>query len=227
MASYNNNPYTNGLYPVPFSSNGGGSDPSTLSLNASNSNDIDALCTPWSQGITPSRKFQNCPTLGQDFTIPELRLTCPHCGLFFVRCCHRTYRDERDDACHHFHIIMTDGACLDNGSVSTAPVAGLGIAFGDNNERHQQLSIPVTDDIDKPNLTQTSQRAELLAAIHGLKSLHHEENNQEHHGLNRRLPQDPAASNISAMKRRCYIITTDSKYVVDGMTEWLSVWKVS
>lgn len=61
-------------------------------------------------------------------------------------------------------------------------------------------SIPVDDDID-PGVPRTSQRAELLAAIEGLKKLHN-------------------------VARNNMVVVSDSEYVVKGITEWFPSWRV-
>ena len=126
--------------------------------------------------------------------------------------------------------MFTDGACLSNGMAGAT--AGLGVAMGlvegdkgwsdlyaDNkndeeswdrsgdDERPWQKSIPVTDEID-PGQRRSSQRAELLAALLGVDMMYPQHG---HHPL----------------EKRSIIITTDSEYVVKGMTEWFPSWKVS
>ena len=109
-------------------------------------------------------------------------------------------------------MVFTDGACSNNGLVNAR--AGLGITLGGDEE--YSWSISVNDTID-PGAPRTNQRAELLAAIEGLKKLNvaGECNGKpaKHH-------------NNEDFYRSTYIVVTDSEYVVKGITEWLPSWRV-
>lgn len=64
----------------------------------------------------------------------------------------------------------------------------------------------------------TSQRAELLAAIEGLKKLHELYlTNRVHNVPSRRRKKK---------ERPSFIVTTDSEYVTRGITEWFPLWRV-
>lgn len=69
-----------------------------------------------------------------------------------------------------------------------------------------QVSVPITETLD-PDQKRSSQRAELLAALVAVQIGYppHEDEKED---------------------KRCIIITTDSQYVVKGMTEWFPGWKV-
>ncbi|KAI9568214.1 ribonuclease H-like domain-containing protein [Boletus coccyginus] len=156
--------------------------------------------------------FRPCPTLASRFDTDELIQTCDDCGRFFARCC--LHRKREATPCHHSRIVFTDGACANNGAHDS--VSGIGIAFGRTGE-DDQFSIPVGDRLD-PGGRRTNQRAELLAAIRGLKKIckHDKENllgKMEEHGVD----LDSESPEI--------IITTDSEYVVKGMAEWLPRWR--
>lgn len=95
-------------------------------------------------------------------------------------------------------------------------MSGIGIAFGLEGEKSYQFSIPVDDNID-PGAKRTSQRAELLAALEGLKKIgDYDEGFFAHNSRTRREGSDEPE----------IVVTTDSEYVVKGMTEWLPTWKV-
>jgi ribonuclease HI len=112
---------------------------------------------------------------------------------------------------------MTDGACSGNGQVEA--VSGLGVVAGDEDK----WSIPVTDEVDPTgNSKRTNQRAELLGAIYGIKMLHEVETKSADHLRVKRFINDEEKTS----KRR-WIVTTDSEYVVKGMTEWMPKWRVS
>ncbi|KAL9047111.1 MAG: hypothetical protein Q9206_006898 [Seirophora lacunosa] len=113
--------------------------------------------------------------------------------------------------CHHFRLVFTDGACRQNGQQGAT--AGIGIAGSKAEELH--LSLPITTDMD-PTHKRTSQRAELLAALEGLQYLANQSK--------RRKVVEGIKSN-SPDQEKSWIIATDSLYVVEGMTEWLPVWK--
>ena len=75
--------------------------------------------------------------------------------------------------------------------------------------------MPITAAVD-PGQKRTSQRAELLAALAGLRFLSgaYEANHSD---------SDKDSDEID----NPWVITTDSEYVVEGMTEWLPTWKMS
>ncbi|KAF8120343.1 ribonuclease H-like domain-containing protein [Boletus edulis] len=129
------------------------------------------------------------PTLTSEYNTEQLILTC-ECG-------------DHKEICHHSPIIYTDGACSNNGSSDA--VAGIGIAFGTregdpDDEGTCQFSIPVDDVLD-PGGKRTSQRAELITALEGLKKI---------------CNHDKELMSNDYKKR---------EYVVKGMTEWLPNWK--
>ncbi|KAF8436468.1 hypothetical protein L210DRAFT_3613357 [Boletus edulis BED1] len=86
---------------------------------------------------------------------------------------------DHKEICHHSPIIYTDGACSNNGSSDA--VAGIGIAFGTRKR--------------------TSQRAELITALEGLKKI---------------CNHDKELMSNDYRTR---------EYVVKGMIEWLPNWK--
>jgi len=75
-------------------------------------------------------------------------------------------------------------------------------------------SSPATEDYD-PNMPRTNQRAELLAAIYGLEAY------VAGFGT-MRIHEDATGDEM-----KTWTITTDSRYVVNGITDWLPRWKVS
>lgn len=168
-----------------------------------------------------NRKYELCDYLQQQFSTELLITSCSDCTTFLSVCCQ--HKDHaRALPCHNFRLIFTDGACLSNGTAKAT--SGVGIATGQADDL--QFSYPIDSSID-PTGKRTSQRAELLAAILGLRAVQstreilpdnpHERfyNRHKPTGENDRLPS-------------YWIITTDSKYMVDGMTDWLpNKWKVS
>lgn len=172
------------------------------------------------------RKVSFCETLSA-FDLDDLIVQCPNCTTFFAACCmHASFggnlrRNPDKSVCHHFQLVFTDGACSNNGQGYAE--AGLGIAIGDD---ELSWSIAVDDTIDSG--PRTSQRAELLAAINGLKKL-----KEVHHFCldkeRERNPRKPAARHRASEKqdyRATYIVVADSEYVVKGITEWFPVWRV-
>ena len=125
--------------------------------------------------------------------------------------------------CHHVQLVFTDGACSNNGE--SYAVAGLGIVVGDG---ELSWSITVDDTMDSANAPRTSQRAELLAAINGLKKL-----KEVHHcylDMEKEVnPKKSAARRRARAKEdhsATYVVVTDSEYVVKGITEWFPAWRV-
>ena len=165
------------------------------------------------------RKLVFCPRL-EMFQTDRLIRTCEDCGDFVLYCCPCWNRYKNDGRgrdgrlCHHFRLIFTDGACRQNGQVGAT--AGAGLACGTDDK--SQVSIPITADWD-PGQKRTSQRAELLASIAGLRYM------VDCDRLNNGEPDEPKREKDKGEKS--WIIATDSEYVVKGVTEWLPAWKVS
>ncbi|KAL8910559.1 MAG: hypothetical protein Q9171_004141 [Xanthocarpia ochracea] len=161
------------------------------------------------------RKLIFCEFL-QQLDVEYLIRTCEDCGNFLVYCCSCRKRYGNDGRspgskyCHHFRLIFTDGACRNNGQ--SGATAGIGVAMGDN-ELWQQ-AIPITTVLD-PGQKRTSQRAELLAALPGLRQII--DVKKKYSNKRRKLAPTDGED--------CWIIATDSEYVVKGMTEWLPAWK--
>jgi ribonuclease HI len=171
----------------------------------------------------------------QSLPTEDLLLDCGCCHRFLAYCCHciqrqrkeksprrQFYRSSTDGGgdpptpCHHFMVVFVDGACLGNGR--DGATAGIGIAIG-TDPLTTRWAIPINDDID-PLFVRTSQRAELLAAIHGIRKLAEYEDRQ-------RYKPDKAREVHEESDKITWVITSDSEYVVLGMTEWAPVWKVS
>lgn len=146
-------------------------------------------------------------------------LACSCCDRFFLYCtlCNETDRNgyyvyqkrlqQGQVRCHMYQLAYVDGAVSHNGYFGAS--AGLGVALGDEDYLQHSIHVDYTvDDGDR-----TNQRAELLAAIVGLEKLQ-----EEREGLDERKDWK---------HRRSFIIASDSKYVVDGITLWYPAWGVS
>ncbi len=90
-------------------------------------------------------------------------------------------------------------------------------------------SIPIDDSIDRGR-SRTSQRAELLAAIHGLKKINEVEMDQAESIRKHGSTAYRTHPHVNSLGMRefvpKYVVVTDSRYVADGMTKWLPEWKV-
>ncbi|KDR79284.1 hypothetical protein GALMADRAFT_93193 [Galerina marginata CBS 339.88] len=161
-----------------------------------------------------NRKFSFCPSFDR-VPLDDLFVQCPDCTRFYAACCLELTEDA-PKVCHHTRLAFTDGACSNNGRQGAQ--AGLGITIGDDDD--YCWSIPVDDIVDFGGL-RTSQRTELLAAIEGLKKLE-EVNEMAGHGAstNDRMDDDDDDA-----ERVCYVVVTDSDYVVTGITEWFPSWR--
>ncbi|SJK97115.1 uncharacterized protein ARMOST_00365 [Armillaria ostoyae] len=151
--------------------------------------------------------------------------TCTHCTRYFAACpCNVNSLMLYADPCHNFKLVFTDGACSNNGRPSAT--SGIGISMGTASE--YRWSIPIDDSIDRGK-SRTSQRAELLAAIYGLKKIDEVEMDQAEsirkHGST--AYKTHVNVNIWGMREYFpdYVVVTDSRYVADGMTKWLPEWK--
>jgi ribonuclease HI len=97
-------------------------------------------------------------------------------------------------------IIATDGACRNNGRADA--VAGCGVFFGINSMHNHAFNLA--------GARQTSQRAELSAAIYALSKI-------------RNMAANGGLTNEGCLDE--IIIKTDSSYVVNGMTNWIRKWR--
>ncbi|KAJ7364854.1 ribonuclease H-like domain-containing protein [Mycena albidolilacea] len=159
-----------------------------------------------------SRLFKHCPGFearGED-TTTYFYDRCPYCSRFHARCCQSQLPHR---ICEEHPIVFVDGSCPGNGGLGAR--AGIGCAIGDDPK--DQLCSPVTDTMD-PGAPRTSQRAELLAALQGLRFLVCATSTARYH------PDCHAP--LKCQHPMEYIVVADSEYVVKGMTEWVPQWKV-
>ncbi|KAF8071634.1 ribonuclease H-like domain-containing protein [Lyophyllum atratum] len=174
------------------------------------------------EGNIVQRKFSFCETL-QSYDRSVLVVVCPNCLRLAAACCtHASFggdwAEPSEKVCHHTRIAFTDGACSENGKQGAR--AGLGIVIGVT-ERYS-WSIPVDDTVDD-GFPRTSQRAELLAAIVGLKCLEGESDILPYIPDSGRYNDDERTRHGKVKAQ--FVIVSDSEYVVKGMTEWLPSWK--
>ena len=164
------------------------------------------------------RRFVLCDSL-QRVPLDGLIRTCEKCCNFFVLCCSCRHSSgiggPEDDGTvyHHFRLIFTDGACRNNGQPGAT--AGIGVAMGTH--EGWQFAVPIAADSDRGK-RRTSQRAELLAALGGLRLMVAADQLKQLKQLE--------TSGPPTEERQTWVIATDSEYVVKGMTEWLPAWKV-
>ncbi|CAL8583699.1 hypothetical protein XPA_009319 [Xanthoria parietina] len=182
----------------------------------------------YAEGVI-GRKWVFCPFLQQKDTHDLIR-TCQVCSQFLLYCCPCNKRFGNDGRgpdggfCHHYRVIFTDGACRQQGNEGAT--AGIGFACGE--EDVWQGSLPVDDDVD-PGARRTSQRAELLAALEGLKYMimidrvNNGDADRERKG--KKKCHGGKFKMRNSNEDTSWIIATDSQYVVQGMTEWLPAWK--
>ncbi|KAH7888276.1 ribonuclease H-like domain-containing protein [Phlebopus sp. FC_14] len=167
-----------------------------------------------------TRRYSPCVNLAQIFDTDELVIKCKGCNRFFAMCC-RHYDpslgpdDQVGPTCHHQRIVFTDGACTNNGH--DGATSGIGIVIGgEDDEMFQyQWSFPIDDTLD-PDGRRTNQRAELLAALEGLKMIC---------DFDEECLADSKQTRKHGFEQANIIVTTDSEYVVKGMTEWVPAWK--
>ncbi|TFK95444.1 hypothetical protein BDV98DRAFT_482272, partial [Pterulicium gracile] len=158
-----------------------------------------------------------CPDLGA-YPQSELIVTCQRCNAYSVVCCQHTAKQSTlsGRVCHHRKVSFTDGACSRNGAQDTT--AGIGVAMGTAEDQHMAIPIDDTVEINR-DARRTSQRAELLAAMEGVrKLLRRKEDHEEHYHPSGNRNQGQGSE---------YIIGTDFEYVVLDMSDWLPAWKVS
>lgn len=153
-----------------------------------------------------NRRMGFCKALLSKFNTDELYIICNRCDRFVCVCCPDF---SNEILCHHYPVVFTDGACSANGSHGA--ISGIGGAYGEQAEH--QWSIRVDDLVDA-NPVRTNQRAELLAAIEGVRRLG---------DIVLSSKGKPARNGREAEM----VVATDSEYVCKGVTEWMPKWKVS
>ena len=94
--------------------------------------------------------------------------------------------------------VYIDGACPGNGT--PAAKGGIGVYFGRNSPYNLSAKVPA----DEP---QTSQRAEVIAAIRALEQIE--------------------VVNVDERSFEVFIIVTDSQYLVKSITKDISRWKTN
>ncbi|KAL1699812.1 ribonuclease H-like domain-containing protein [Schizophyllum commune] len=174
----------------------------------------DPCSSPYRLEGVVGRKMIFCGALLTYYSLEDIIQVCEGCLQYSARCCAHKYEDR---ACHHYRLIFTDGACSGNGwgesaaappSPSVGPLfSGIGVVLGQRGFGIDSFSLAITEAMD-PGQRRTSQRAELLAAIEGVR---------------RSAFGDVHPYYGNAPRAR--IIVSDSDYVVRGMTEWLPQWK--
>ena len=180
-------------------------------MDSSDSHDYDTRIENGGEGVT-GRIFKLCFTWENE-PVSELWTTCNICKNFFGFCCVDSKRFLTDKPCHHYHLCFTDGACLNNGQSGNR--AGIGGALGESEAG--QWATPIDDSVD-PDGKRSSQRAELLASIEGLRRL--SKANYDHGATPRPHPGQ------EGNPYSCWVIATDSEYVCKGITQWIYNWQV-
>ena len=142
-----------------------------------------------------------------------------HCGSdpwTYVRCTAKTEwcpnHEEHEWLAHNDAIVIaTDGACRDSGHPNAQ--SGLGVFFHENSNLNRAEII-----LDTP--VHTNQRAELLAGLAALNiAIDIRSQNLD---LSTSTPKQP----VGPFRRlRNVVIKTDSKYLVDAMTNWIFAWR--
>ncbi|KAL1718539.1 ribonuclease H-like domain-containing protein [Schizophyllum commune] len=160
----------------------------------------DIAIDPTTNEYPFQRKMVFCELLTSQFTPAQLVQVCGECLQYSARCCTHIGLGR---ACHHFRLVFTSGACVEGR-------AGISVVLGQIGPGIDQFAQLVTDEID-PGQKRTPQRAELLAALMGVRRAM----DGDLHGYE--------GYDAAAVKER--IIATDSEYVVKGMTEWMGQWK--
>ncbi|KAF5379720.1 hypothetical protein D9615_005694 [Tricholomella constricta] len=166
------------------------------------------------------RNFAFCPTLAS-YDLDILIVECKGCSRFFAACCvHKSFggvlTGRPCKTCHTFQLVFTDGACSNNGHVDAK--SGLGFTIGRNEEYKWSLPVDKVMDGDHPR---TSQRAELLAAIEGLKKL----DKRHTDCLDACEANDGYQYTNHPDEIPHLIVVTDSEYVTKGMSEWVPEWR--
>ena len=151
---------------------------------------LDGLPTLATTNFYPAKVFSPPSTTDTPLSLYSIKKPTNWCMKRFIR-----------NTDPHEILIYTDGACLDNGGES--PKAGCGIVFSTTEpERSGSLSFRL--EAQGPTgigSAQTSNRAELRAAIAALQY---------------RVWYGEGARRI--------VIATDSSYVVSGITQWIHSW---
>ncbi|KAK7533748.1 ribonuclease H-like domain-containing protein [Phyllosticta citribraziliensis] len=152
------------------------------------------------------RRLQLPPNLGK-LDYDKIIRECFDCGRLYFD--YGEILFQKPMLFHNLAVVITDGACLRNGQ--SASRAGIGIVAG--SDPSQQFSIPWHRiDCIPAGLERTSQRAEIFAAMEGLRKAV-----DVHAHL--------SWATLEWLRPSKLILATDSEYVVNGLTEWFPNWK--
>ncbi|THU84755.1 ribonuclease H-like protein [Dendrothele bispora CBS 962.96] len=201
-----------------------------------------------------NRLLKFCEHMFYTKTLSELTTkACKTCDRFYGPCCGH-YEQSDLYPCHHFKLVFTDGACLNNGAAGTqrggvtevgrlgggggSSRAGIGAAAGQM-KAEQQRSKPIDDTMD-PGMPRTNQRAELLGALEGLDLLltlwkemleEAQKGKKRVHGEGKKHRSKSRTAYYEDDDEdeddgsQKWIVATDSEYVVKGITQWYPAWK--
>lgn len=111
-------------------------------------------------------------------------------------------------------VIAVDGACRNNGYSNAE--SGFGIFYHPENERWNAAES--LEEYDKPR---TNQRAELYACLEALNDV------RSLRKLNSTFSQRKGVGPGPLRKISRAVIKSDSKYVVQGMTDWIYKWRIN
>lgn len=187
------------------------SDFANLGLNDNNTTKQDrALNHPERAALhdnAESRRRSFSPfEYGYDTTETISTLTRPLGGFSHLVCPHDKTRCPVCD-CRVFHydtlVIAVDGVCPNNGKANNLVFSAAGVYVGASS-----LAAKYNGTYTLVDEGATNQKAELQAAIKGLETYWKIE------------PSDLCSCEIKTL-----IIKTDSKYVHDGITDWIQKWK--
>ncbi|KAI0348460.1 ribonuclease H-like protein [Trametopsis cervina] len=179
-----------------------------------------------------NRKLLFCAALSR-LSLPELVTHCERCKRWYVLCC----ADKADwydhgRACHHYALVFTDGACKDNGnnnndgsSRARAGIGGVAGSMGiEQRNPAYRWAVPVDDFVDGVRgAKRTSQRAELLAAMEGLRRVEALEGEVEKKA--RAYGHGHGHGHGHGPESRAWVVASDSECVVRGLTEWFPTWR--
>ena len=127
---------------------------------------------------------------------------CNSCDRYVLRC---PWWGHTQQYCHARQVIYIDGACADNGN--SGAQGGIGFAIG--REDSQQRGMKVTRRLDDQR--HTNERADILAAIEGLKFMMNDFNNRSY-----RSPcQEKSVE---------WVLLCNSQQIVDNMTGRYDTW---
>lgn len=151
--------------------------------------------------------------------VDRIQTCCEFCARYYIGCCLCKSFSHSKSPCHSKKVVYTDGACSNNGRDDSA-ISAIGGIIGASGSGYS-WSVRI-DDIMDYGQRRTSQRAEMLAAMEGLRRLVLQQAGLD---IGNGTAHQHLSESFKEVDNQYYVVATDSEYVVKGVTQWYPKWK--